>query len=106
MNFLNNTTKKYLLEFIIIFSGISGSFLVDEYREDLEINRQIGKSLLAIKSELLDDARNLNGIIDLYDSSEFYYDYILDVEELKKLDLSTKNKIWRYFSTPWGISSI
>ena len=102
MNFLNNTTKKYLLEFVIIFSGISGSFLVDEYREDLEINRQISKSLLAIKSELLDDARNLNGIIDLYDSSEFYYDYMLDVEELKKLDLSTKNKIWRYFSTPWG----
>ena len=58
MNFLNNTTKKYLLEFVIIFSGISGSFLVDEYREDLEINRQISKSLLAIKSELLDDERN------------------------------------------------
>ena len=45
---------------------------------------------------------NLNGIIDLYDSSEFYYDYMLDIEELKKLDLSTKNKIWNYFSTPWG----
>ena len=102
MNFLNNTIKKYLLEFVIIFSGISGSFLVDEYREDLEINRQISKSLLAIKSELLDDERNLNGIIDLYDSSEFYYDYMLDIEELKKLDLSTKNKIWNYFSTPWG----
>ena len=59
MIFFNNTVKKYLLEFVIIFSGISGSFLVDEYREDLEINRQIKKSLLALKSELLDDVENL-----------------------------------------------
>ena len=102
MIFFNNTVKKYLLEFVIIFSGISGSFLVDEYREDLEINRQIKKSLLALKSELLDDEENLKGLISLYDSSEEYYDYIINTEKLKKLDLSTKNKVWRLNSTPWG----
>ena len=102
MIFFNNTVKKYLLEFVIIFSGISGSFLVDEYREDLEINRQIQKSLLALKSELLDDVENLTGLISLYDSSEEYYDYIINTEKLKKLDLSTKNKVWRLNSTPWG----
>ncbi len=53
--FEDKTPKKYLIELVIIFTGISGSFLVDEYREDLEINRQIKKSLVALKSELLND---------------------------------------------------
>jgi len=75
--FEDKTPKKYLIELVIIFTGISGSFLVDEYREDLEINRQIKKSLAALKSELLSDEQSLKNLIALYDSTEVYYNYII-----------------------------
>ena len=100
--FEDKTPKKYLIELVIIFTGISGSFLVDEYREDLEINRQIQKSLAALKSELLSDEQSLKNLIALYDSTEVYYNYIIDVEKLEKLDLKTKDRVWFLNSTPWG----
>jgi hypothetical protein len=99
---VDKTPKKYLIELVIIFTGISGSFLVDEYREDLEINRQIKKSFVALKSELLSDEQGLKNLIALYDSTEVYYSYILDIEKLEKLDLKTKDRVWFLNSTPWG----
>ena len=73
----DNTPKKYLIELVIIFTGICGSFLIDEYREDLEINRQIKKSLGALKPELLSDEQSLKNLIALYYSTEVYYNYII-----------------------------
>lgn len=47
--------KKYLIELLVIFVGISASFLVDEYRENIEIDRQVEKSLHSLKAELNSD---------------------------------------------------
>ena len=55
--------KKYFIELMVIFVGISASFLVDEFREDLEIDKQVRKSLYSLQKELNNDIIHLKNLI-------------------------------------------
>jgi hypothetical protein len=55
--------QKYILEVLIIFIGISISFLFDEWRENRKDAEMAKKDLHALKANLIQDTLNLTGYI-------------------------------------------
>ena len=94
--------KKYLIELIVIFVGISASFLVDEFREDLEIDKQVRKSLYSLQKELNNDILHLENLIKNIENSDNQFSYILNLELSKSLKDSVLDKAWQTVTTPRG----
>ncbi|MDA9935444.1 hypothetical protein N9C41_02555 [Candidatus Marinimicrobia bacterium] len=94
--------KKYLIELLVIFVGISASFLVDEYRENIEIDRQVEKSLHSLKAELNSDLRNLKSLIANIDSTDKHFSYILNFSSTSFIDKIVLDKAWQAVTTPRG----
>ena len=94
--------KKYLIELLVIFVGISASFLVDEYREDLEIDKQVRKSLYSLQKELNSDIEHLKNLIKNIENSDDQFSFILSLEASQSLTDSVLDKAWRTVTTPRG----
>ena len=94
--------KKYFIELMVIFVGISASFLVDEFREDLEIDKQVRKSLYSLQKELNNDIRHLKNLIKNIENSDNQFSYILNLELSKSLKDSVLDKAWQTVTTPRG----
>ena len=94
--------KKYLIELIVIFVGISASFLVDEFREDLEIDKQVRKSLYSLQKELNNDILHLKNLIKNIENSDNQFSYILNLEFSQSLKDSILDKAWQTVTTPRG----
>ncbi len=62
---LRDILKKYILEVVIIFIGISMSFLFDEWRENRKDEETARKNLIFLKSNLVQDTIVLTGMIDI-----------------------------------------
>ena len=94
--------KKYLIELIVIFVGISASFLVDEFREDLEIDKQVRKSLYSLKKELNNDIMHLKNLIKNIENFDNQFSFILNLEFSQSLKDSILDKAWQTVTTPRG----
>ena len=94
--------KKYLIELIVIFVGISASFLVDEFREDLEIDKRVRKSLYSLKKELNNDIMHLKNLIKNIENSDNQFSFILNLEFSQSLKDSILDKAWQTVTTPKG----
>ena len=94
--------KKCLIELIVIFVGISASFLVDEFREDLEIDKQVRKSLYSLKKELNNDIMHLKNLIKNIENSDNQFSFILNLEFSQSLKDSILDKAWQTVTTPRG----
>ena len=94
--------KKYLIELTVIFVGISASFLVDEFREDLEIDKQVRKSLYSLKKELNNDIMHLKNLIKNIENSDNQFSLILNLEFSQSLKDSILDKAWQTVTTPRG----
>jgi len=94
--------KKYLIELLVIFVGISASFLVDEYREDIEIDRQVRKSLHSLKTELNSDVKGLKALIVNIDSTDEHFSFILNYSATSLVDKIVLDKAWLAVTTPRG----
>ena len=94
--------KKYLIELLVIFVGISASFLVDEYREDIEIRRQVRKSLHSLKTELNSDVKDLKTLTANIDSTDEHFSYILNFNAKSLVDKIVLDKAWQAVTTPRG----
>ena len=94
--------KKYFIELMVIFVGISASFLVDEFREDLEIDKQVSKSLYSLQKELNNDIIHLENLIKNIENSDNQFSYILNLELSKSLKDSVLDKAWQTVTTPRG----
>lgn len=57
--------KKYIAEVLIIFIGISISFLFDEWRDNRKDDETAQKHLSVLRSNLIQDTLQLTGMIDL-----------------------------------------
>ncbi|MEI6412081.1 MAG: hypothetical protein WCR52_22000 [Bacteroidota bacterium] len=62
---LKDILKKYILEVVTIFLGISISFLFDEWRENRKDEEIARKNLIFLKSNLVQDTLVLTGMIDI-----------------------------------------
>ena len=87
---------------MVIFVGISASFLVDEFREDLEIDKQVRKSLYSLQKELNNDILHLENLIKNIENSDNQFSYILNLELSKSLKDSVLDKAWQTVTTPRG----
>jgi len=94
--------KKYLIELLVIFVGISASFLVDEYREDLEIDKQVRKSLYSLQKELNSDIEHLKDLINNIDNSDDQFSFILSLKTSQSFTDSVLDKAWQTVTTPRG----
>lgn len=94
--------KKYFIELMVIFVGISASFLVDEFREDLEIDKQVRKSLYSLQKELNNDIIHLKNLIKNIENSDNQFSYILNLGSSKSLKDSVLDKAWQIVTTPRG----
>ena len=94
--------KKYFIELMVIFVGISASFLVDEFREDLEIDKQVRKSLYSLQKELSNDIIHLKNLIKNIENSDNQFSYILNLGSSKSLKDSVLDKAWQTVTTPRG----
>ena len=94
--------KKYFIELMVIFVGISASFLVDEFREDLEIDKQVRKSLYSLQKELNNDIIHLKNLIKNIENSDNQFSYILNLGSSKSLKDSVLDKAWQTVTTPRG----
>ena len=87
---------------MVIFVGISASFLVDEFREDLEIDKQVRKSLYSLQKELNNDIIHLKNLIKNIENSDNQFSYILNLGSSKSLKDSVLDKAWQIVTTPRG----
>ena len=87
---------------MVIFVGISASFLVDEFREDLEIDKQVRKSLYSLQKELNNDIIHLKNLIKNIENSDNQFSYILNLGSSKSLKDSVLDKAWQTVTTPRG----
>ncbi len=94
--------KKYFIELMVIFVGISASFLVDEFREDLEIDKQVRKSLYSLQKELNNDIIHLKNLIKNIENSDNQFSYILNLGSSKSLKDTVLDKVWQTVTTPRG----
>ena len=94
--------KKYLIELTVIFVGISASFLVDEFREDLEIEKQVRTSLYSLKKELNNDILHLKNLIKNIENSDDLFSFILNLEFSQSIKDSILDKAWQTITTPRG----
>lgn len=94
--------KKYLIELLVIFVGISASFLVDEYREDLEIDKQVRKSLYSLQKELNSDIEHLKNLINNIDNLDDQFSFILSLKTSQSFTDSVLDKAWQTVTTPRG----
>ena len=94
--------KKYFIELMVIFVGISASFLVDEFREDLEIDKQVRKSLYSLKKELNNDIMHLKNLIKNIENSDNQFSFILNLEFSQSFKDSILDKAWQTVTTPRG----
>ena len=94
--------KKYLIELTVIFVGISASFLVDEFREDLEIEKQVRTSLYSLKKELNNDILHLKNLIKNIENSDDQFSFILNLEFSQSIKDSILDKAWQTITTPRG----
>lgn len=94
--------KKYFIELMVIFVGISVSFLVDEFREDLEIDKQVRKSLYSLQKELNNDIIHLKNLIKNIENSDNQFSYILNLGPSKSLKDNVLDKVWQTVTTPSG----
>ena len=62
---LKNALKKYVSEILIIFIGISSSFLFDEWRENRKDDETAKKHLTILRANLIQDTFLLTGMIDI-----------------------------------------
>jgi hypothetical protein len=62
---LRDILKKYVLEVVIIFIGISMSFLFDEWRENRKDEETAIKNLIFLKSNLVQDTMVLTGMMEI-----------------------------------------
>ena len=94
--------KKYLIELTVIFVGISASFLVDEFREDLEIEKQVRTSLYSLKKELNNDILHLKNLIKNIENSDDQFSFILNLDFSQSIKDSILDKAWQTITTPRG----
>ena len=87
---------------MVIFVGISASFLVDEFREDLEIDKQVRKSLYSLQKELNNDIIHLKNLIKNIENSDNQFSYILNLGSSKSPKDSVLDKAWQTVTTPRG----
>ena len=90
------------VEFLAVFLGIGLSLWIDDYRDGVNIKKEIKSSLNALTIELTDNIETLNYIIKRIDYNINFTERLLETDNLFKQETNSKDSIWNANIIPLG----
>ena len=99
---MKNILARGGVEFVAVFLGIALSLWVDDYRENVNIKRDVRNSLNAIALELADNKETLSYTINAIKFNDTFSDRLLDTKNFDNQKISTKDSIWNANIIPLG----
>ena len=99
---MKNILARGGVEFIAVFLGIALSLWVDDYRENVNIKRDVRNSLNAIALELAENKETLSYTINAIKFNDTFSDRLLDTKNFDIQKIATKDSIWNANIIPLG----
>ena len=99
---MKNILARGGVEFVAVFLGIALSLWVDDYRENVNIERDVRNSLNAIALELAENKETLSYTINAIKFNDTFSDRILDTKTFDIQKIATKDSIWNANIIPLG----
>ena len=99
---MKNILARGGVEFVAVFLGIALSLWVDDYRENVNIRRDVRNSLNAIALELAENKETLSYTINAIKFNDTFSDRILDTKTFDIQKIATKDSIWNANIIPLG----
>ena len=99
---MKNILARGGVEFVAVFLGIALSLWVDDYRENVNIKRDVRNSLNAIALELAENKETLSYTINSIKINDIFSDRLLDTKNFDIQKIATKDSIWNANIIPLG----
>ena len=99
---MKNILARGGVEFVAVFLGIALSLWVDDYRENVNIRRDVRNSLNAIALELAENKETLSYTINAIKFNDTFSDRLLDTKTFDIQKIATKDSIWNANIIPLG----
>ena len=99
---MKNILVRGSVEFVAVFLGIALSLWVDDYRENVNIRRDVRNSLNAIALELAENKETLSYTINAIKFNDTFSDRLLDTKTFDIQKIATKDSIWNANIIPLG----
>ena len=99
---MKNILARGGVEFVAVFLGIALSLWVDDYRENVNIKKDVRNSLNAIALELAENKETLSYIINAIKFNDTFSDRLLDTKNFDIQKIATKDSIWNANIIPLG----
>ena len=99
---MKNILARGGVEFVAVFLGIALSLWVDDYRENVNIKKDVHNSLNAIALELAENKETLSYTINAIKFNDTFSDRLLDTKTFDIQKIATKDSIWNANIIPLG----
>ena len=99
---MKNILARGGVEFVAVFLGIALSLWVDDYRDNVNIRRDVRNSLNAIALELAENKETLSYTINAIKFNDTFSDRLLDTKTFDIQKIATKDSIWNANIIPLG----
>lgn len=99
---MKNILARGGIEFLAVLLGITGSLIIDNRRNEAEMQAQINSSLVALVGELRTNFEDLDGFIQESDNWMPLLDRAIKADSLDYFDEEQLDRIDFYNSVPWG----
>ena len=99
---MKNILARGGVEFVAVFLGIALSLWVDDYRENVNIKKDVHNSLNAIALELAENKETLSFTINAIKFNDTFSDRLLDTKNFDNQNIATKDSIWLANIIPLG----
>ncbi len=99
---MKNILARGGVEFLAVFLGIALSLWVDDYRENVNIKKDVRNSLDAIALELNENKETLSNTINAIKFNDTFSNRLLDTKNFDNQKIATKDSIWNANIIPLG----
>ena len=101
---MKNLLARGGVEFLAVLFGISGSFWIDELKEDKRLNIEVNESLHGITNELNEITADFNRVLDQYEDQIPYYKIAIKAKNLEDMDTDELDRMNWNIQFPIGIN--
>jgi len=90
------------IEFLAVLLGITGSFFIDDRKNERELIKQINSSLHALRGELLTNTKELENFNKYFPKHLPRLDFVIKADSLKYLSVNELDSYYQSSTTNWG----
>ena len=101
---MKNLLARGGVEFLAVLFGISGSFWIDELKEDKRLNIEVNESLHGITNELNEITADFNRVLEQYEDQIPYYKIAIKAKNLENMDTDELDRMNWNIQFPIGIN--